>query len=486
MKIKNLSIKKALLLSIAALFFMSSCDSGETIWSKTYAGSAGFRDGALAMTSDSQNNVYVTGYEKLEKDDIYTSLKGAVTIKYNAAGEQQWVAQFSREFSSGINSVDKGTAISVDAEGNVYVMGISLGESLTNDSREDDFLIIKYDSSGNMLWNKIYDGPSNKTDTPMGFVVDSNGSVYVTGTSAWESYRTRAVTIAYDTDGNELWRDGENLGGDYAYAYKIALDSAENIIVAASEFKDNGPGYSADKYVSILKYSGDGTKTRLNRLENDDIRSKSIHNISGMVLDSSDNIYLTGFTYIAHDGNNWADTDAVTIKFSSHGSFQWGTVYNSSKNYDDKGIDITVAADGNVYVAAETEHGGDEIAVTIKYDQNGNKAWSKTVGSAFYCFDKPVSIHVDSQNRVFTTMNSTKYIIIPYFTIGFHAYTSVKCKTVVYDAGGSKIFTDEENLVAANAALLDPDSGFFYLAGSKLSSAGTSDGKDMITIKKSL
>ncbi len=487
MKVKNLSFKSALFASIAVLCVMSSCDSGEAVWSKTYAGSAGYIDEALATTVDSENNVYVTGYESLEKNNKYDdNSKHVVTIKYNASGEQQWIAKFARKFTSGTKAADKGTAITIGPDRDVYVLGTSLGEtSPIFGNRDNDYLVIKYNSRGTMLWYRTYNGTGNNQDSPAGFVVDSNGSIYITGQSIGENFNTRVLTIAYDKDGNQLWSDEDDLGGNSACAYKIALDSSENIIIAATEFEFM-PDNFTNTYVSIIKFTSNGNKTRLTRLVNDNISSKNIHNIAGMALDSSDNIYITGHTYIFHGGNKFEDIDVVTIKFSSKGSFAWGTVYNSSNNENDEGVDITVGSDGHVYVAANTFLGINEVALTIKYDQKGKEVWSKTVGSGKLSYNKAVSIHVDGQNRVFTTINIGKYIIIPVPPTGLREFTSKKCQTVVYNPNGSTAFSAEENLVEAYATVLDEENGFFYLVGDKLSSANTSNGIDMIALKKSL
>ena len=76
------------------------------------------------------------------------------------------------------NSEDFAHAIAVDAAGNVYVTGWSLG--LGNHS---DYATIKYDPDGNELWVARYNGPGNSTDVATAIALDAAGNVYVTGES---------------------------------------------------------------------------------------------------------------------------------------------------------------------------------------------------------------------------------------------------------------------------------------------------------------
>jgi hypothetical protein len=67
----------------------------------------------------------------------------------------------------------------------------------SSNSVNDDYLTIKYDANGNIVWSKIYDG--GKDDKCIGIAVDPSGNVYVTGQSFIGS-NYDCLTIKYRHD----------------------------------------------------------------------------------------------------------------------------------------------------------------------------------------------------------------------------------------------------------------------------------------------
>ena len=99
--------------------------------------------------------------------------------------------------SAGESSNDEATSVAVDLFGNTYVTGwfdspsITFGlTTLTNVGAYDVF-VVKYNSSGNVLWAKSAGGTSY--DAASSIAVDAVGNVYVAG------YFT-SPTITFDND----------------------------------------------------------------------------------------------------------------------------------------------------------------------------------------------------------------------------------------------------------------------------------------------
>ena len=63
-----------------------------------------------------------------------------------------------------------------------------------------EYATIKYDTDGNEQWVARYNGPGPDFDMANAIAVDAEGNVYVTGLSNYAS-----ASIKYDNLGNELW-----------------------------------------------------------------------------------------------------------------------------------------------------------------------------------------------------------------------------------------------------------------------------------------
>src|SRR5262249_40846153 len=96
-----------------------------------------------------------------------------ITIKYNSSGEEEWVARYDRGLG------DAATAIAIDSSGNVYVTG----QSWSAKTSEYDCATVKYNADGQQQWVARYDGPANDYDYPTGIAVDNSENVYVTGSA---------------------------------------------------------------------------------------------------------------------------------------------------------------------------------------------------------------------------------------------------------------------------------------------------------------
>jgi hypothetical protein len=68
-----------------------------------------------------------------------------------------------------------------------------------------DYAIIKYDSLGNKLMEKKYNGPADSTEWASRVFVKSNGEFYVTGSSIGVGSFQDYATIKYYPNGDTAW-----------------------------------------------------------------------------------------------------------------------------------------------------------------------------------------------------------------------------------------------------------------------------------------
>ena len=113
-----------------------------------------------------------------------------LAIKYQPSGDTAWV----RTFNGTGNEVDGAINLSLDADGSVYVTGMSYsGYPAT-----DDIVTFKYTPNGATVWKTTYNNQSNSSDLGMGIGLDAAGDIYVGGTSIGPEFGEWAlVAIRY-------------------------------------------------------------------------------------------------------------------------------------------------------------------------------------------------------------------------------------------------------------------------------------------------
>ncbi len=350
--------------------------SGEQQWVARYDG--GPSDAATALAVDSSGNVYVTGQSWSAKTSEYDY----ATVKYNADGQEQWVARYDGP----ANDYDYPTGIALDSSGDVYVTGESTG--LAGDW---DCTTIKYNPGGQQEWVVRYNGPANDNDWGTGIALDKSDNVYVTGGSVVAGIFSEYITIKYNSAGQEQWvahYHGTGNGNDTATA--LATDSSGNIYVTGSSFNSNG-----NFDCVTIKYDPAGQETWVARYDGpihlDDLGY-------AIAIDNSGNISVTGAGAVSLNEFNY-----LTIRYNSAGQEQW--VAQSEAG----GYAVAVATDssGNTYI---TGTGGVTTPdyVTVKYDVLGQEQWVAQYNGPENGVDNANAIAVDGSGNVYATGTSPR------------------------------------------------------------------------------
>ncbi|MFM6724643.1 MAG: SBBP repeat-containing protein, partial [Dolichospermum sp.] len=161
-------------------------------------------DEITGISSDSSNNVYVTGSTKGGLPG-YSNLGSydAFVAKYDGNGNQLWLRQF------GTSGNDEITGISRDIDNNVYVTGYTTGSLPGNiNAGGSDAFVAKYNANGTLNWVRQFG--TSAADSANGIRIDSSGNVYVTGDTSGglpgnsNSGSSDAFVVGFDSDGNIL------------------------------------------------------------------------------------------------------------------------------------------------------------------------------------------------------------------------------------------------------------------------------------------
>jgi len=431
---------------------IATTDSTRFAWARRYNSGLNGMDEARWMAVDSYGNVYVTGsgFAQYSRHDY-------VALKYDIAGNKLWEYRYNGALGDGDDLLYAG---SVNALGEVFLTGRSEGTS--NPTYPRDIVTVKLDSDGQESWVQTLTIPQGN-DGGQDIVVDeTSGNVYVTGYlvkpgGLWD---IDIVTIAYDSDGNELWLDlVDGTAGTQDYGYEIELDPFGDIVVAG---RSNGTGTGTD--ILLMKYneSGDTLWTR---------RFDGTGNFTDwpldMAVDQTGGIYIAGTSY----GSVSNKMDFILLKYDTSGALVWDKRIDSGGNPGSEARAVTVNVDGSVYVVG---HFTDESTamITVKYSSDGTLMWSETFGQLENYSSFARSVAVDSIGSVYVAGESDM------FDNGFDLVA------VTYDSLGNEVDARTyDGPPSSDDYLLDiavhSDQSIHLLA----SSEGLNSGQDILTIK---
>ncbi len=198
-------------------------DSNGVLQWKTITDSLNEGVGAIGMTIDNDRNIYLTGIKKYNRNTaaIYTA-------KYNQNGIRQWIKKYGgEEYYYYV-----GNHIFVDNHGNSYISGHFFSSSIS----DNQFITIKYDSSGNEIWVNKFDGPSNTSCQLFDMAMDNKNSVYITG-RVYNSYIDHLVLVKYDTNGDLLYEGYYVESSLNTKGHDIEIDNNNNVFLIGESWK---------------------------------------------------------------------------------------------------------------------------------------------------------------------------------------------------------------------------------------------------------
>lgn len=272
--------------------------NGNQMWAKRFSGGNG--EIANEVEVDSAGNVYITGYSN---NSAAGGSEDIVTIKYNAAGDQQWL----NRYNSTANDSDEGYEIEINSAGDVYVVGESYDFTFSST------IIHKINgATGVTLWTKDFSADATRGDLPTEMKLDQNGNIILAGMIYEDkTYNVDAYVAKLDASANMQWvkiYDGPS-DEDYDGDTKITLDANGNVYAGITS-----EGF-ANADIQVIKYLANGTQDWTYRFGNpyfgDDwmLDYQAENTQKTMLLDAQGNVYAVGESFIPEQS-----TDLVVFK----------------------------------------------------------------------------------------------------------------------------------------------------------------------------
>ncbi len=277
-------------------------------------------------------------------------------LKYDSSGNLIWQRTW------GGNGEDIAQGVASDPGGNIYVTGHTTGFGAVS---EDAFLL-KFSSSGDLVWQRIWG--STVDDEVFGIAVDSSANIYLTGhTSSSGAGGNDVFLLKFASDGGLLWRKTwGGAGEDIASSLAVSLAGSVYVTGYTTSFGAGGPD------VFLLKYDPAGSLVWQRIWGGPDADFGS-----GVATDFAENIYLTGYTNSFGSGLE----DVLLLKFSPAGDLVWAKLWGGAG--DDVAFGVSTNPSGDIHVTGYTtsvDAGKKEIFL-LRFGSTGELEWEQTLTS---------------------------------------------------------------------------------------------------------
>jgi hypothetical protein len=486
------------------------------LWART-AGGAG-DDEADYIAFDLEGNVYVSGYFKSsvltlgDKTFKNNGSDGAdmFIAKYDPSGKLVWVK------TAGGSMEDEPLGISVDKSGNVLIRGYFESSVITFDGTElknnntDDvsMFLVKYSSSGNLLWAKSAEVLATGHD------LDDLGNVYVTGEvfkgvktsfddKAFTSLEDGTFIAKYNQEGKVQWvRKG--IGSE---PISISSDATGNVWVTGIITKKQhvmesnqalinvGPDRTSDIFISKLNSDGKilWEKT-IGGQGDEEPRAHYLNSLGQMYLViryTSINLSLG-----KSDHKNGGGDDIMLLKFDPSGNILWSKGAGGSGH--DNPIFLVSDASENIYIVGHyysntitfdhltLDNVGLNDIFIVKFAPDSKVLWAKTTGGSHH--DYPNGLLVDRLNNIYLIgeFNSSpnrdkiisEFFMEKYDASGNSIWKSAEHRTEAFDFAFGELIDKTGNMY-----LVGYFGGNFKFANNTLKSGGS---KDLFILKYNL
>ncbi len=315
-----------------------------------------------------------------------------------------WNANYQNTTAN--NYSNESRKVVLDASGNSYVLADATSNldpsGVPGTTTWHYTVLTKYSPSGGLLvtrllnvFNHFVTGYDNKG--AYGLAIDATGNLYV-GFSTYDAVTGFDANIAkYNTNLVRLWNHSFNptstdrgvdlaisSGGD---AYAI-VESTTGANVTYNFIKANAQLVTATPFYSLVT--------------NTDVMYR--------VIVANNNVYATGYRVISGFKN------VLTVKINNLGILKWQRTYNGgSVARDDFGRNLTMGADGYIYVTGTSDQGvptGNDVIIMKLQDTNGSKLWARYKDFNHSLTDAGYFVDASDMNYVYAGSTSGNTILL--------------------------------------------------------------------------
>lgn len=317
------------------IFVIKFDTNGKILWFYFYGGIES--DFGFGVTVDSQDNIIVVGDSQ---SFGAPSTTGALIFKLDTEGTIQW-ARFL-----GGSVYDTLRSVAVDSSDNV----IATGETRSTGTGYGDALVVKYNSSGTLQWQRVLAiSGSNTTQSGYSIAVDSSNNILIAGTTGGFA-PPDGILCKLSSTGGSIWnRQFAHSTFNYSCSLDgVAVDSSDNIFAVGRSSLYGALVAKVSSSASLLLKKGLGGSLK------EAGRAVSI--------DSFDNVILVGYSEPSSD-------DILIVKYNNSGALQWQK--NLGTSNDDYGRAVALDSQDNIVGSGYTSN-SDLMTFKLPSDGTGD------------------------------------------------------------------------------------------------------------------
>lgn len=352
-------------LTVLACSAAGFAQAPDTLWTRTYGGTA--NDEAMSIQQTSDGGYIAAGYTFSFASD--GSVDGYL-VRLNSLGDTLWTRTFANGGDEAFYSIKQ------TSDGGFIMAGFS-------NTGSADFYLVKADSQGFLEWSRTYGGS-----------MQDDGFCVLTALDG--GYLIAGSTQSYGSGNFDFYFVRTNFEGDTLWTSVVGSDANERLF-SAGYLVDGGffaagwrfqesvpPDGNWDMYLVKIDSEGDTlwTRTYIGT-------GPPQQQVAEAAIQTPDGGFLLA---------GWEDTgynQPYIVKADSLGHFQWSQVYPLQDLGGQFNSITPLVGGGYVLAGMNAVTTSDYQALLLRIDDDGNYIWNQTYGGG--AIDRAISITGDEQ-----------------------------------------------------------------------------------------
>jgi len=348
----------------------------DIIWQKVLGGSN--TDSAAAIVVAPDGGYIVAGDTYSNDGDVNKNhgMKDIWVVKLDSSGNIIWQKVL------GGSDVDSAAAVAVAPDGGYIVLGNTYSKDgdVRKNHGEEDLWVVKLDKDGNIIWQRTYgrsDAESAKATavTPDGGYIVAGWTGSKDGDVSYNHGANDFWVLKIDKDGNPIWQKA--LGGsNLDIAEGIVVTQDGGCVVAGWTRSDDGDVSKNHGMVDvwIIKLDKDGNVIWKNTYGGSD------EDYALSIIATKDDEYIFAGWTQSNDGDVSQNhspmwwSDAWVVKLDKDGNLVWQKALGGSN--DDVACSVAIAKDSGYIIAGYTESDDGDVRGWHKGYSKNNQPYS--------------------------------------------------------------------------------------------------------------